>query len=265
MGIEESKPTKPSKANRDEKVAKTYEELCEQVEKLNRLAGRYVDPKDHSYFTFRVDPARAADVAFQPLWRASTFVIVTKVPTLPDFWECRLDGSGRAFYINHAQRSTQWEPPWAIPYPPVLQSPPIAAVRRLGFKQWCWAYKKIVEAIGDRGLAAAGECGTHSGGVLPPGAADMPADAPPKRAQADMEECVVCMERKPAVVLPCTHAFCNECLSQWKGKSDSCPLCRASVSKQEDESWVLASAPTDAELATYVSQFIEAAASRKTT
>lgn len=50
----------------------------------------------------------------------------------------------------------------------------------------------------------------------------------------DLEECVVCMARKPDIVLHCLvrltllkHAFCSECIADWHSrKNDSCPLCR---------------------------------------
>jgi hypothetical protein len=28
-------------------------------------------------------------------------------------------------------------------------------------------------------------------------------------------ECCICMDRQPNLVLPCTHKFCDECFQQW--------------------------------------------------
>lgn len=28
-------------------------------------------------------------------------------------------------------------------------------------------------------------------------------------------ECCICMDRQPNLVLPCTHKFCDECFHQW--------------------------------------------------
>jgi hypothetical protein len=33
--------------------------------------------------------------------------------------------------------------------------------------------------------------------------------------EADSDECPVCLDREPDTVLPCTHAFCSECISEW--------------------------------------------------
>lgn len=28
-------------------------------------------------------------------------------------------------------------------------------------------------------------------------------------------ECVICFERKPEVILPCTHSYCTPCIEEW--------------------------------------------------
>lgn len=33
--------------------------------------------------------------------------------------------------------------------------------------------------------------------------------------ETDTEECIICMERKPEVTLPCAHAYCLFCIEQW--------------------------------------------------
>ena len=30
-----------------------------------------------------------------------------------------------------------------------------------------------------------------------------------------VEDCCICMERKPEVSLPCTHSYCLACIEQW--------------------------------------------------
>ena len=49
----------------------------------------------------------------------------------------------------------------------------------------------------------------------------------------DAEDCTICTERlglvdRPAVQLPCGHAFCKECVDEWqRAKHSDCPQCRA--------------------------------------
>jgi hypothetical protein len=38
--------------------------------------------------------------------------------------------------------------------------------------------------------------------------------------------CPICSENKVNISLPCSHFFCEKCLSTWVVKSESCPLCR---------------------------------------
>jgi hypothetical protein len=43
--------------------------------------------------------------------------------------------------------------------------------------------------------------------------------------------CSICQQvirnREPAKKLPCQHIFHSECISQWLGRSVTCPVCRA--------------------------------------
>ncbi|CAF0940011.1 unnamed protein product [Rotaria sordida] len=59
-------------------------------------------------------------------------------------------------------------------------------------------------------------------------------------------ECCICMDRKPNLVLPCTHKFCDECFHEWSSQtsptsSQTCPLCRVDVNS--DSGFVLAETP----------------------
>lgn len=63
------------------------------------------------------------------------------------------------------------------------------------------------------------------------------------------DECAVCLDRRVTEVLPCTHAFCANCLDRWFGSQGSCPLCRATVESKgraatHGDSWDLTAAPS---------------------
>jgi hypothetical protein len=68
----------------------------------------------------------------------------------------------------------------------------------------------------------------------------------------DDAECALCMDAPVDVVTPCAHAFCQQCLSDWKSQNLSnlptCPICRGELvranSKEHGDEWVLED-PTD--------------------
>jgi len=36
------------------------------------------------------------------------------------------------------------------------------------------------------------------------------------------EECVICMDRKASVILPCAHAYCEQCIEAWLVHASYC-------------------------------------------
>ncbi|XP_068220727.1 RING finger protein 141-like isoform X2 [Palaemon carinicauda] len=60
----------------------------------------------------------------------------------------------------------------------------------------------------------------------------------------NLEECVICLERRPDVILPCAHAYCLPCIEQWTDVDKTCPVCRESL-KSTDDTWVLSEVPDD--------------------
>lgn len=77
-----------------------------------------------------------------------------------------------------------------------------------------------------------------------------------------LDECVICLERRPDVILPCAHAYCLPCIEQWweytrpssqectssnvvysmSVVDKTCPVCRESL-KSTDDTWVLSEVP----------------------
>jgi len=258
MGSDQSKNDK-TQEQMARVQAHTYDELSEQVSVIARLASKNKDPNNHSHLTFRVEPSKDR-LKMPQLFSREVIVVVTTVPDLPDFWECRLSPDNRPYYVNHAQQSTQWNPPWEIPYAPILAVPPVNMVKRLSFAQWTLAYATIYESAGDPIQLAAKLDPMYGTTELPsaPSASSGSSGGPPVPDPiVDEDElCVVCMERPPKIVLPCGHCFCKECISEWKGKSDTCPVCRASVTANGADEWVMAGEPSPTELAQFITDFL---------
>lgn len=160
-------------------------------------------------------------------------------------------------------------------------------VKRLSFMQWTLAYTQIYESAGDPMKLVARLDPSFGLTVLPDarpaagaGSADHGAPPVPDPVVDENDLCVVCMERPPKIVLPCGHSFCQECISEWfavhthtpslssdptshapkhahrKGRSDTCPVCRASVTAGGADEWVMAGEPSPTELAQYITEFL---------
>lgn len=52
------------------------------------------------------------------------------------------------------------------------------------------------------------------------------------------DDCIICMERKPEVILSCLHTFCTLCIEQWNETGNkSCPVCSHDLPDTSD-SWI---------------------------
>jgi len=61
----------------------------------------------------------------------------------------------------------------------------------------------------------------------------------------DEGECIICMERKPEIVLKCGHMFCEQCLLEWNQRQETCPICRTNVNIEDEDNWILTSDPSE--------------------
>lgn len=62
------------------------------------------------------------------------------------------------------------------------------------------------------------------------------------------DDCIICMDRKPEMILACLHSFCTLCIEQWNenGKK-SCPVCSSEM-KDTSDSWVPLEVPEPDEI-----------------
>jgi len=66
-----------------------------------------------------------------------------------------------------------------------------------------------------------------------------------------LEECCVCLERKPDTILPCAHSYCTQCIQQWNVNHKTCPVCRERLDSTE-EGWVISDGPDDLDITTEI-------------
>ena len=43
---------------------------------------------------------------------------------------------------------------------------------------------------------------------------------------SELNICCICLEKTIEVVLTCFHAYCRECIEDWRSRDPSCPMCR---------------------------------------
>jgi len=66
-----------------------------------------------------------------------------------------------------------------------------------------------------------------------------------------LDECCICLERKPDVILPCTHSYCLPCIEQWNVDHKTCPVCRETLASTDD-GWVISEGPDSLDIATEI-------------
>mmetsp|Transcript_11366 Transcript_11366/g.18615 ORF Transcript_11366/g.18615 Transcript_11366/m.18615 type:complete len:328 (-) Transcript_11366:275-1258(-) len=64
---------------------------------------------------------------------------------------------------------------------------------------------------------------------------------PPQLEKVQSAElCSICFDMPSDVVLPCMHAFCEGCITEWNVKNNTCPICRKQIeAKDLEKTWVL--------------------------
>ncbi|EFA76610.1 hypothetical protein PPL_09915 [Heterostelium album PN500] len=67
----------------------------------------------------------------------------------------------------------------------------------------------------------------------------------------DSRECPICFEDDQLSVVPCGHAFCSDCINQWRSRNNTCPMCRTLGDDQDEMDFVLVEEAQPEEISTY--------------
>ncbi|PSN53610.1 RING finger protein 141 [Blattella germanica] len=80
-----------------------------------------------------------------------------------------------------------------------------------------------------------------------------------------LNECCICLERRPDVMLPCAHSYCMPCIEQWNVNNKTCPICRETLDSTDD-TWVISEVPGSHEISEEIfCSLMDLAASPSTT
>lgn len=76
------------------------------------------------------------------------------------------------------------------------------------------------------------------------------------------DSCIICMERKPEVILDCLHSYCTLCIEQWNETGNkSCPVCCRDLHTKD--SWVPLDIPEPDEINDEIIQQLEKISHKK--
>lgn len=133
----------------------------------------------------------------------------------------------------------------------------IYSVRDLNIREYIQVYKEITDHVTN---LTPGTPGGTSGTISI--CASMILDEAEHKSLDVDEECCICMENVPKVILPCTHRFCERCVAQWSDAHKTCPVCRADCEKPED-TWLLTDRPDTSEYESEVREHLVSIADRR--
>lgn len=130
----------------------------------------------------------------------------------------------------------------------------IESTRVLSLKQYVYLYNEITRQTSAASSQQTDEeCGAHGpSNILDASTLFTGLD---EHVDVNDIECVICMDRKAEVILPCSHMYCEQCFDEWQDSHKTCPMCRATVRSGQD-TWVLSEKPDEAEMASATSGYL---------
>lgn len=184
----------------------TYEDFLQHIVQLNQISSRFLDSNGKN-LAFAVK--KGSDST--PFWKGTVRVACVK-----------LDSETRA----------------------------VDSCRLLNLKQFLAVYKSVhsqADALQSQ-FEVDAESGSSGGKPakrpLPPLTVShsMLLEEALEGGATSLEECCVCLERRPDLILPCAHSYCTQCIQQWNVNHKTCPVCRETLETTED-GWVISDGP----------------------
>ncbi|KAK7084995.1 hypothetical protein SK128_004632 [Halocaridina rubra] len=232
----------------------TYDQFLSYITQLNQICREYKDSEDH-VLVFAVKKGTDSTI----FWKATVRIACVKLNTntnkvlsyrllnirqfLQVFRRITYECTGGALGQVEGQEATDASDESgsvnaSVPVPPTMA----ASIVLGGMQELPTSADSQINPGHLESNGATGYCGTN------------------------LEECVICLERRPDVILPCAHAYCLPCIEQWWEYSNpseectsnhvmlsmtvvdkTCPVCRESL-KSTDDTWVLSEVPDDSQV-----------------
>lgn len=120
------------------------------------------------------------------------------------------------------------------------ESRKISHIKMINLKQFLHVFKTMVTNLEAMSASEEHQRSANSSPNLHPAAIlhQLDTDARFNFDSDSDSDCIICMERKPEVILSCLHTFCTLCIEQWNETgSKSCPVCSQELLDTSD-SWV---------------------------
>jgi hypothetical protein len=164
-----------------------------------------------------------------------------------------IDSEGRqlVFAISKGSDQIQWLWKATIKISCVSINPTtrkISSIKVINLKQFLHIFNTMVtnleaiEAIEERQRSASSSPNLYPSSVLNQIESDDPKFNFNETSDECLEDCIICLDRQPEIILSCLHAFCSPCIEQWNEGKKSCPVCDANLSSTKD-SWVQVEIP----------------------
>ncbi len=211
----------------------SYEEFLENIRQLNEISSRYLD-ENGKQLVFAVKKGTDSTI----LWRATVRIACVKLDAATKKIESCRTLSLKQFIVvynklrHQADAVVSTDPACCGGAAAATAATAATAAAEGGGAAATQLSINVYEEIEEEVAKDGGSKGKKSGG-------------------SGAEECCICLERVPELILPCAHSYCLPCIEQWSVNNKTCPVCRETVD-DIDEGWVVSEGPDSVEIATEI-------------